>query len=66
MCSGSMVGPDRRVPSGNMTTASPSPTSSRVWLRASRSAPSRLMGKPPSEEKNQSEAGFFQRESLPM
>ena len=61
-----MVGPERRVPSGNITTGSPAATSSRHWVSASRSAPSRLIGNPPSDEKNQSGPAYFQRESLPM
>ena len=60
------VGPDRRVPSGNMTSGSP--RSSTAWQArsASRSAVPRTTGNPPSVDKNHATGFLRHNESLPM
>ena len=58
--------PDRRVPSGNMTSGSPSSITSWQVRSASRSAVPRCTGKAPSIDTNRPSAFDFQIESLPM
>ena len=61
-----MVGPKRRVPSGNSTSGSPPSTTSMLRRSASRSAAPRRTGNAPSAEMNLPNSDTFQSESLPM